>query len=335
MAHINSKLANIKENSIPKAIQELGRRQKVRERRVPIVHDETRSLETRGPHLLKGAGYTGALYVIATPIGNLEDITFRAVRLLKEVDYIICEDSSHSMKLLNHFGITNKLIVYNDHSFNKDRNKVIEHLLLGKKLALISDSGTPLISDPGFKLIRRLHELNIQVIPIPGASSVIAALSVAGIPTDKFLFLGFLPNNIKKSEIILNRYKDINASLVLFENPKRVKTLLASLLLVLGNRKACLVRELTKIHEEIIYEDLVNLYEAYKDQKIKGEIIILIEGNTQEPALDDEQIIHMLRNEVERGISFSEAIKKISKKNNLNKKRIYDIAMGLKLTLKG
>jgi 16S rRNA (cytidine1402-2'-O)-methyltransferase len=288
MTHINSKFANIKENSI------------------------------------------GALYVIATPIGNLEDITFRAVRILKEVDYIICEDSSHSLKLLNHFGITNKLIVYNDHSFNKDRNKIVEHLLLGKKLALISDAGTPLISDPGFKLISRLHELNIQIIPIPGASSVIAALSVAGIPTDKFLFLGFLPNNSKKSEIMLNRYKDINASLVLFESPKRVKALLSSILQVLGNRKACLVRELTKIHEEIVYDDVANLYETYKDQKVKGEIVILIEGNTEEPALDDEQIAYMLRNEVDRGVSFSEAIKSVSKRNNLNKKRIYDIAIRLK-----
>lgn len=276
----------------------------------------------------------GTLYVVATPIGNLEDITFRAVRILKEADLIICEDSSHSLRLLNHLGIKKRLITYNDHSSEKERNQIIDQLLLGKKLALISDAGTPLISDPGFKLVSKLHELNIPITPIPGASSVIAALSVSGIPTDKFLFLGFLPNNNRKSEAILNSYKDLNASLVLFESPKRVSALLVVALKVLGNRKVCLVRELTKIHEEIVYDNISELTKRFEDQQVKGEIVILIEGNKETNVIDDQQIIERLQKEISNGSSFSDSVKNIANSLNVNKKKVYDLALELKSTLK-
>jgi 16S rRNA (cytidine1402-2'-O)-methyltransferase len=173
------------------------------------------------------------------------------------------------------------------------------------------------------------------VIPIPGPSAVVSALSVAGIPTDKFLFLGFLPNNIKKAEIILSRHKDIDATLVLFESPKRIHNTLLSIIKIMGDRKACIARELTKIHEEIVFDDVNNLYEFYKDQKIKGEIVILIEGSKDSYLFDDEAIREMLKHEISTGVTFSEAIKNISIESNINKKRVYDIAMGLKAGLKG
>lgn len=272
----------------------------------------------------------GVLYVIATPIGNLEDITFRAVQKLKEVDYILCENIAHSRKLLDHLGIKKKLLPYNDFTFEKERNKIVSHLLKGAKMALISDAGTPLISDPGYKLISQLHQHNFSVIPIPGACSIITALSVAGVPTDKFLYLGFLPSSVDKAEQVLKNYISINASIICLESPKRLLQTLKTMLNLFGNRNACIARELTKIHEEINYKSLEMLIDEYENKNIKGEIVILVEGNKDFAILDDNAISEILKDTIKEEISVSEAVKLISQEFNLNKKRVYDIALRLK-----
>ena len=217
----------------------------------------------------------GYLFVVGTPIGNLEDITLRAISTLQNVDLILAEDTRNSKKLLSAHNIDTKMMSYHEHSKEKETKRIISLLLDGKNLALISDAGTPTISDPGYGLIRDCIKKEIKIIPIPGASAITTAMSVSGLPSDSFTFFGFLPQKkgrIKKIKELLN----VDNTIILFESPFRLEKTLNQLKEYLGNRSVVVGRELTKLYEEIIRGNLEDVIKYFSKSKVKGEIVIMI-----------------------------------------------------------
>lgn len=220
----------------------------------------------------------GQLFVIGTPIGNLEDITLRAISTLKNVDIILAEDTRNSRKLLNAHNIDTKMMSYHDHSSEKEIKKIVSLLLDGKELALISDAGTPIISDPGYGLIRDCIRNDIGIVPIPGVSSITAAMSVSGLPSDSFTFVGFLPQ--KKGRLKkIKELKKLDNTIILFESPFRLEKTLNQLLEHLGDRAVVVGRELTKLYEEVIRGNLSKVIMHFSKSKVKGEIVIMIGKN--------------------------------------------------------
>jgi len=217
---------------------------------------------------------TGKLFLVATPIGNMEDISARALKALADVDYILSEDTRETQKLLNHFNIQKSQISYRDQNHNKILKDIIELLESGLNIALVSDRGTPLISDPGYKLVRELIDRGIKIESIPGPSSVIDALVLSGLPTDKFVFLGFLPRSKSQIEKILLQYGELDATLIILESPYRVLTLLDIAFDVLGAREVAVCKELTKLHEEVYRFNLGNRHGQPID--LRGEFVVLI-----------------------------------------------------------
>lgn len=218
----------------------------------------------------------GTLYIIATPIGNLEDITFRAVRILKEVDVIAAEDTRHSRKLLTSLGISKHLTSYFDHNKKLKGAYLLEKLEKGLSVALISDAGTPCISDPGYQLVRDAVVASIRVVPIPGPSAFVAALSASGLMTDSFIFEGFLPNRHGKRRAKLQSLKEEKRVVVFHESPQRLTAALADMLEILGDRNVVIAREITKIYEEFIRGSLFEVLEHLNDLKIRGEVVVLL-----------------------------------------------------------
>ena len=217
----------------------------------------------------------GQLFVVGTPIGNLEDMTLRAISTLQNVNLILAEDTRNSKKLLNAHNIDSKMISYHDHSSEKEIKKIVDLLLEGKDLALISDAGTPTISDPGYGLIRECIKNDITIIPIPGVSSITAAMSVSGLPSDSFTFIGFLPQ--KKGRLKkINQLRALDNTIILFESPYRLEKTLNQLLEHLGNRTVVVGRELTKLYEEVIRGNLKDIIVHFSKSKIKGEIVVMI-----------------------------------------------------------
>jgi 16S rRNA (cytidine1402-2'-O)-methyltransferase len=217
----------------------------------------------------------GQLFVVGTPIGNLEDITLRAISTLQNVQIILAEDTRNSKKLLDAHNIDTKMMSYHDHSSEKEIKKIVNLLLEGQDLALISDAGTPTISDPGYGLIRDCIKHDISIVPIPGASSITAAMSVSGLPSDSFTFIGFLPQ--KKGRLKkINHLKELDNTIILFESPYRLEKTLNQLLEYLGNRSVVVGRELTKLYEEVIRGNLNDIIVHFSKSKIKGEIVIMI-----------------------------------------------------------
>lgn len=214
------------------------------------------------------------LYIVATPIGNMQDITIRALDILKSVDYIISEDTRETLKLLNFFKISKTQISYRDENHYKVFEKILNLLESGCSLALVSDRGTPLISDPGFKLVREVIKKGFKVESLPGSSSILTALTLSGLPTDKFIFLGFLPKTSQLRQKTLLRYGNLDATLILFEAPSRILPVLKDIKDSLGNRNVCVAKELTKLNEEIYRFNLNDL----ENQKIdlRGEFVVLI-----------------------------------------------------------
>ena len=220
----------------------------------------------------------GKLFVVATPIGNLQDISFRAVETLKKVNCIFAEDTRTSKKLINHYDIDTKLYSYHDHSSEKEIARLLDILKDHKDVALISDAGTPTISDPGYSLIRQCINEGIDVIPIPGASALTAAISVSGLPSDAFAFIGFLPTNKGRKKKI-SSLENLDMTIVLFESPHRLIKTLNQLKEALGERPIVVARELTKLYEEIIRGNFSSAIEFFEAKKIKGEIVIMIGKN--------------------------------------------------------
>ncbi len=225
----------------------------------------------------------GTLFVVATPIGNLTDISTRALETLKTVDLILSEDTRETYKLLSHFEIQTKQISYRDQNHDRVINEILERLSSGQNLALVCDSGTPTISDPGFKLVKTIKEAGFKVKPIPGPSAIIASLSVSGLPTDKFVFLGFLPKKKNARKELLETFGKTPTTLVIYESPFRVRKLLKEIKSALGDRIVCLAKDISKKHEEISTDTVSKLIQA--QPKEKGEYVVLIakEGFQYEP----------------------------------------------------
>ena len=220
----------------------------------------------------------GRLYIVATPIGNLKDFTFRAIDTLKEVDFVFAEDTRNSIQLMKHYKIETKIDSYHEHNNVKKIPKIINLLNEGKNIALISDAGTPTISDPGYKLIRACIDEEINIIPIPGASAVTAALSASGLPSDSFFFLGFLPHKKGRKKKI-SFLKSLDNTIIIFESPHRLLKTLKELHDELGERPVVVARELTKLYEEITRGNFDSIIEYFESKKVKGEIVIIIGRN--------------------------------------------------------
>lgn len=267
----------------------------------------------------------GTLYVVATPIGNLEDITLRAIRILKEVDLIAAEDTRHTLKLLNHLEISKPLISYHRHNEDTKSDILIQKLQAGQNIALVSDAGTPGICDPGEEVIKKCIELNINVVPIPGACAMINSLICSGIDTKEFTFIGFLPLNKKLRKNKLQEIEKSDKTIIMYEAPHKLETTLKDLKQVLNNeRKITLAREITKIHEQFIRGNIDSLISNIEN--IKGEMVIIIEGNAD---ISDENELNNLSLEEHykfyesQGLSKKDIIKKIAKDRNVNKNEIY------------
>jgi len=230
----------------------------------------------------------GVLYIVSTPIGNREDITLRALRILKEVDLIAAEDTRHTLLLLKHFGIQTSLTSYFEGNELRKKDFILSKLKQGDQIALVSDAGTPGISDPGFRLIQTAIENQIPIVPIPGPSAVIAALSVSGLPTDSFLFKGFLPHKSKKRRDLLRQLEEVKATLIFYESPHRLTESLRDILDVLGDREMVLTRELTKIYEEVLRGKVNEIINQIGERKLKGEMTLVISGKTRKKT--DEEI---------------------------------------------
>ena len=222
----------------------------------------------------------GKLFVVATPIGNLEDITYRAVEVLKDVSFILAEDTRESKKLLDRYQISTKLISYRDQNHEKIADKIVEKLNLGLNLALVSDNGTPLISDPGYKLVRGLRERDYDIVTVPGPSAVISALSISGLPTDNFSFLGFLPKSDKKRIDILNEFLNLETTVVVYESPKRLFKLLYLLLELNSDLYISAIRDMTKKHEKSYFGKIYNVINLLEQDNLRvnpyGEWVVLI-----------------------------------------------------------
>jgi 16S rRNA (cytidine1402-2'-O)-methyltransferase len=231
----------------------------------------------------------GTLYIVSTPIGNLEDITLRALRILKEVDLIVAEDTRHTALLLKHFGIQKPLTSYFEGNELRKKESILSRLKQGDRIALVSDAGTPGISDPGFRLIQTVIENRIPIVPIPGPSAVIAALSVSGLPTDAFLFKGFLPHKSKKRKDLLKQLEEVKETLIFYESPHRLSKTLQDIVDIFGDREIVLTRELTKVYEEILRGKVSEIQNQIIGRKMKGEITLVISGKTRKKNLRMEK----------------------------------------------
>jgi len=269
---------------------------------------------------------TGKLFIVSTPIGNLEDITYRAVDTLRNVDLILAEDTRHSAKLISHFQISKKLIAFHDHNEKSQYMKIIEKLNDGLNIALISDAGTPLINDPGFNLVRSAKQENINVVPIPGASSPIAALSASGLPADSFTFLGFVPTKDSDRINFLEKLKYSSGTSIFFESPSRILKTTKLIKEIFGSkRNVCLAKEISKIHETIItgdIDEIIHYLEESSDHQ-KGEFVVLVGGLNykeidEKLVLLNEIIPHLLKE-----MSASKAAKLAAKITSLDKDTCY------------
>lgn len=267
----------------------------------------------------------GILYIVATPIGNLEDITLRAMHVLEEVDLIAAEDTRHTLKLLNHFQISKPLISYHRHNEEVKSDILIEKLKDGQVIALVSDAGTPGICDPGEEIIKKCIEENIKIVPIPGACAMINSLICSGINTKEFIFLGFLPLNKKLRRQKLKEIQNSNKTIIIYEAPHKLKTTLMDLKEILDNRDIVLAKEITKIHEQFIRGNIQEIIQQL-DENVKGEYVLIIEGNLQNNLLEEiefESLEEHYKFYEEQGFDKKEIIKRIAKDKNVSKNDIY------------
>ncbi|MDE5084176.1 MAG: 16S rRNA (cytidine(1402)-2'-O)-methyltransferase [Trichodesmium sp. St18_bin1] len=272
---------------------------------------------------------SGTLYIVGTPIGNLEDTTFRAIKTLQKVDLIAAEDTRHTSKLLQHFQILTPQLSYHQHNEQSRIPELIEKLNQGKAIALVTDAGMPAISDPGYELVKVCVEANISVVPIPGVTANITALCASGLPTNKFIFIGFLPTKIKLREEQLEKLSNSLETIVLYESPYKLLQTLEDLAKMLGgNRKIVLARELTKLHEEFWRGTVGQAIIHYQNNQPKGEFTLVIAGAEPELlVLSEDTIKQELQELFAQGISRSQASRQLSQKINLSRRKIYQIAL--------
>lgn len=273
----------------------------------------------------------GTLYVVATPIGNLEDMTFRAVSVLQQVGAIAVEDTRHTSKLLRHFDISKPLISYHDHNRKSRQPELLARLQRGEAIALVSDAGMPGISDPGYELICGCLEAGVAVVPIPGASAVVTALSAAGLPTDRFVFEGFLPTKEKERRDRLSSLIREPRTLVLYEAPHRLRQTLQDLADTVGaDRAVVLARELTKLHEEFWRGTLAEAQRHYRDREPHGEFTVLVAGAVRQlPTLSDELLLAEVQRMLLDGLSRSEASRQLAQQTAVPRRHIYQLALSI------
>ncbi|ABF89581.1 MULTISPECIES: 16S rRNA (cytidine(1402)-2'-O)-methyltransferase [Myxococcus] len=251
----------------------------------------------------------GTLYLVATPIGNLGDVTSRALETLRAVRFIACEDTRHSRVLLDHFGIGGKdLVSLPAFAEGQRAGRILDRIGEGEDCALVTDAGSPAISDPGEKLVAEALERGLTVVPVPGPTALVAALSASGLPTGRFHFLGFLPRKGAERRAMLEEVAQLSATLVLYESPRRLSETLPDLLDAWGDRRACVARELTKLHEEFARGTLSELAARYAAEEPRGEVVVLVEGRTGETRWSEEE----LRRALEEGLSRGEKLKALS-----------------------
>lgn len=269
---------------------------------------------------------TGCLYLVATPIGNLEDITLRALRVLKEADLIACEDTRQTQKLLQHYGITKEMVSYHSHNELTRAPELVIQLEEGAQVALVSDAGTPVVSDPGHRLVAQCLRHHIPVVPIPGASAFVAALAASGLATEEFLFVGFLPSRAGARRKKLDELKSEPRALVLYEAPHRLAETLSDAAEILGMRHAVVARELTKIHEEFLRGSLADLRDAARGRSPRGEITLLI-GPAEEGQLPVVGSVSLKQRveqlEAEAGLDRKAALKQAARERGLGKREAY------------
>lgn len=274
----------------------------------------------------KGHHETGSLYLVPTPIGNLEDMTYRSVRILQEVDVIASEDTRNTQKLLNHFEIQTPQKSLHEHNYKERIPQLIAELMSGRSIAQVSDAGMPSISDPGHELVLACIQAGIPVVAIPGPTAGMTALIASGLLPQPFLFYGFLGRKKKEQQTTLETLKEYTATLIFYESPYRISATLTNMLTVFGNRQVVLCRELTKIHEEYLRGSIEELLDYIEEHPVKGECCLLVEGNTgsEEP---QTQIEGSLKEQVEQLIALGEktnaAIKAVAVKNGLKKQEVY------------
>ena len=270
------------------------------------------------------------LYIVATPIGNLRDITLRALDVLKAADVIACEDTRTSRTLLAHYGINTATVPYHDHSDSRRRDALLDRVENGEAVALVSDAGTPLISDPGFKLVRAARERGLRVEPLPGASSVLAGLSASGSPTDRFLFAGFLPTKTKARREVFAELGSVRATLVFMESAKRLPASIADMAAGLGDRRAVVAREITKLHETFRDGPLPDLAAAYAAEgPPRGEVVIVVDPPGEAEAPSEEAVDALLREALAAGDSTRDAADRVAAETGLPRRQVYQRALAV------
>ncbi len=271
----------------------------------------------------------GTLYLVATPIGNLADISKRALETLETVDLVACEDTRHTGKLLNHFNIKKKLVSYHEHNEQARASELAELLKQGKSIAVVSDAGTPAICDPAFKIVQRAHEIGATVSAIPGAVAFVNALIVSGLPTDSVFFGGFLPSKKNDRRKRLSEVKEIPATLCFYETPHRIAKSLIDCSEILGNRNAAVVREITKLHEEIVLGNLAELAEKFSQADVKGEIVLVVDRNEVQSSKfkvqSSETIVSRVAQLEAEGLDRKVALKKAAKEFGLSRSEAYRV----------
>ena len=280
---------------------------------------------------MQTAPETGTLYVVGTPIGNLEDMTFRAVRILQTVDFIAAEDTRHTGKLLHHFQIKTPQVSYHEHNQQQRIPELVEKLSQGKAIALVTDAGMPLISDPGYFLVKACIDAGVTVVPIPGSTAAITALSAAGLPTDRFVFEGFLPAKGQERRERLESISSETRSLIFYEAPHRLRQTLQDLLSVMGeDRQIVLARELTKLHEEFWRGTIGDAIAHYTNREPQGEFTLVVAGATQvQPILSDNALKAELQQLLNEGLSRSQASRQLAQQTSLSRRQIYQLALSI------
>lgn len=267
------------------------------------------------------------LYVVATPIGNLGDLSPRAAETLRNANQILAEDTRVTGKLLKHAGVTTPMRRYDDHSRDVDRSMIVGRLAT-EAIAIVSDAGTPLISDPGYKLVRAARQANREVRTVPGPCAAIAGLTLSGLPTDRFLFLGFLPTKSKARADTITEIKDVRATLILYESGPRLGETLKALLEILGDRDAAVAREITKLYEESFIGTLAELADKFADAPPRGEIVVIVSPPLEAEAVTDAAVDRLLTHAMER-LSPSRAAAEVAEQLNIPRKRAYERALDL------
>ncbi len=266
----------------------------------------------------------GQLFIVATPIGNLGDITYRAVETLQQADVIAVEDTRVSGRLLSHLGISTPMMICHEHNEEKVTDKIVQRLEAGEKVALISDAGTPLINDPGYRLVKRVREAGFIVVPVPGVSSPVAALSVSGLPTDRFVYAGFFPRSGKNRSDLIATLEKARHTYVLLESPRRLlKTLETLAKANMAGREVCVARELTKLHEEFVSGTTDEVLEHFRTHEPRGEIVLLIGPVTAAVEVSDEELRSALNSETMQALPPSRRAGAVARQMGVPKSRVY------------